>query len=274
MKFRKVNNLNRLQMLIFFFSVLLLFNAQSWAKELIVGFGQNKAPFVIGMTKQGLEIDIFREALAHKGHSMKVYHMPNKRLQIALISMKNVDAVATVREVPNDGLYYVDEFMYFDNYAISKMKNNLKISQVSDLKGLSILAWQNAYRDLGSEFELLFKPEPYKQNKKDYKPEPSKQYKKVYREDVNQNSQNKLFWLDRAQVIIIDKTIFNWYRIQLSKELDTNSEVIYHSIFQGKTYFQAAFKNKELVKDFEEGLKYIKNTGRYNQLYYKYTKQR
>ena len=240
-------------------SILFVLPAKGLADELRVGFGQDKPPFVIGKSKTGLEIDIFREALAYKGHSMEVNHMPNKRLQIALLENPDIDAVATVRQDAGDGLYYVDEFMYFDNYAISKMEDNLDINNVSDLKGKSVITWQNAYRDLGPEFEETFKPNP---------PE---EYKSKYREHPSQEGQNLMFWGDRAEVIVIDKTIFGWYRQQLSDRTDTTPEVAFHSIFSGRTYFQAAFKSEALAQDFEEGLMHLKETGRYDELYNKYT---
>lgn len=254
----KKNILKNGNVFIALFGIILIFSAKGWADELTVGFGQDKPPFVIGKTKTGLEIDIFREALSYKGHSMKVHHMPNKRLQLALLGTQNIDAVATVRQVPGDGLYYVDEFMYFDNYAISKSKDNLEINAIPDLVGLRVVTWQNAYRDLGPEFENTFQPNP---------PE---EYKTLYIEHSSQEGQNLMFWRERAEVIVIDKTIFGWYRQQLSEEADTTPEVTYHSIFSGKTYFQAAFKSEELARDFEEGLKHLKDTGRYDQLYNEY----
>lgn len=244
--------------LIALLAATLLFSVKAWSDEFTVGFGQDKPPFVIGKTKTGLEIDIFREALAYKGHTLNVFHMPNKRLQRALIDTQDIDAVATVRQVPGDGLYYVDEFMYFDNYAISKVRDDLEINEVSDLIGLSIITWQNAYRDLGPDFENAFQPNP---------PEA---YKSLYKEHHSQEGQSLMFWEDRAQVIVIDKTIFGWYSKQLSGETDTSPEVVYHPIFSGRTYFQAAFRNEQLAKDFEEGLENLKSTGRYDELYHKY----
>lgn len=254
------NKINRINLLIAVIGMILTFSAKIWSDELTIAFGQDKPPFVIGKTKTGLEIDIFREALEYKGHSMKVLHLPNRRLQRALIAENEIDGVATVRQVPGDGLYYVEKFVYFQNYAITKARDGLEINKVADLIGLSVVAWQNAYRDLGPEFESAFQP---------YPPE---EYKKLYRELHSQESQHLMFWKNRAKVIVTDKTIFEWYRKQLGKELNTTPEVIYHSIFSGKTYFQAAFRSEQLAKDFDEGLKHIKNKGRYNQLYNKYIK--
>ncbi|MBB3060172.1 substrate-binding periplasmic protein [Microbulbifer rhizosphaerae] len=249
----------KLSFIIAFF-ILCLLSDKGFSENVVVGFGIDKPPFVIGSSKKGLEIDIFREALAYKGHTLEVVHLPNKRLQKALLTIQGIDAVATVRQVPGDGLYYVDDFVYFDNYAISRKKDNLKINKVSDLVGNSIVAWENAYRDLGATFEELFQPVP---------PKP---YKKYYIEHSSQKGQNEMFWRGRSQIIIVDKAVFEWHRKQLGKKYDTTAEIVYHSIFSGKTYFQAAFKSKELAKDFEEGLKHIKRTSMYDHLYKKYTK--
>lgn len=239
--------------------MLFLLPGPVFSEEVVVGFGIDKPPFVIGSSRAGLEIDIFREALAHKGHTLKVAHLPNRRLQRALRIMQGIDAVATVREVPGDGLYYVDNFVYFDNYAISRKKDNLKINEISDLKGRSIVAWQNAYRDLGATFERLFEPGK------------STPYNKDYMEHSSQEGQNAMFWKGRVEVIIIDKTIFEWYRNHLSRKYDTTADVVYHPIFSGRTDFQVAFKRRELAEDFEEGLNHIKETGVYEELYEKYT---
>lgn len=252
----------RVSLLVTLFGILMLFFNHCRANELMVGFGQDKPPFIIGKTRTGLEIDIFREALAYKGHTMKASHMSNRRLQNALLTTQNVDAVATVRQVPGDGLYYVDEFIYFDNFAISKARDNLTINEVSDLIGLSILTWQNAYRDLGPEFERAFDPSQSGYDNSNYM------------EHYSQESQTLMFWEGRAQVIVIDKTIFGWHSKQLSDRTDTTQEVVYHPIFSGRTYFQAAFGNEALAKDFEAGLEHLKSTGRYGELYRKYITKR
>ncbi|MFT6909213.1 MAG: hypothetical protein ACJAS1_005929 [Oleiphilaceae bacterium] len=44
----------------------------SSAKEVVIGFGKNKVPFVIKEAGQSLEIDIFREALAFNGHTLSI----------------------------------------------------------------------------------------------------------------------------------------------------------------------------------------------------------
>lgn len=236
---------------------LLITTGVLFADELTIAFGQYRPPFILEKSKKGLEIDICRLALAYKGHTMKIHHMPNKRLQNVLKNRTELDGAASVRKDKEDGFYYVDKFIYYDNYAVSKKKSNFTINKVLDLVSYKVLAWQNAYRDLGDEFFNIFNPDSkIKHNK--------------YQEHYNQTSQITMFWAGRADTIIIDKTIFGWHRIQLNKKYNTSDEIIYHNIFSGKTYFQVAFRDKKIASDFQEGLNNIKETGEYDKLYKKY----
>jgi polar amino acid transport system substrate-binding protein len=241
----------------FSFVFLIIFCHLCWAREIVVGFGYDRTPYVIEKNNTGLEIDIFREALAIKGHTLAPQYMSNARLQVAMENPNSLEAIAAVRSTPGDGLYYVNDFVCFDNYAISRAKDNLKINEISDLKGLTIIAWQNAYRDLGPLYASLFKPLP------------NDEYKALYKEIVNQESQSEMFWRGRAQVIIVDKLIFNWYRKNLIG-VDTTELVKLHTIFPQKTYCQTAFRNKALAIEFEDGLNQLKKSGRYNELRKKY----
>ncbi|MDD5754515.1 MAG: transporter substrate-binding domain-containing protein [Methylococcales bacterium] len=229
----------------------------TWAQEITVGFAQDRSPFVIGQTDQGLEIEIFRAALADKGHTVKVVNIPKKRLWRLSDSIAALDAVATVMPVANDGLYYVNGFIYFDAYAFTKVSDNLTINKISDLKGLETIAWENAYKSMGAGFEKLFQPEP------------KEDYKKHYSEK-NQKIQNLMFWENRVQVIIVDRIIFAWHRKQLQNKIDTSAEIKMHPIFPRKTY-AAAFKDKKIADNFAVGLAKIKKSGLYAQLYRNYT---
>jgi len=232
--------------------------AAASAGDLLIAHGLDKPPFVFGSEQRGLEVDIMREALAYKGHTMRVVHIPNKRLQVA-IQTAGVDGAATVREA-NDGSFYSDDFITFENYAITRRAAAIRLDSVVDLKGHSIAAWQNAYRDLGADFEAAFKPDP------------KSVYLKSYFELPSQRSQNLMFWHDRAEVIIVDKTIFLWYRKDLAKEVDTSADVVFHNLFPRRTHFQAAFKDRRIRDDFNAGLRHLRETGRYQQLVDAYIK--
>lgn len=235
---------------------LLLPSVAVFAKELHVGFGQFKTPYVFEKDKKGLEIDLFREALAYKGHTLKVYHFSKKRLQKVLATMPKIDAVATVQKKEGDGFYYIPEFSFFENYVISRKADGLKIRRIEDLKDLRVVAWQNAHVDLGLKFNSFYKSHF--------------EGKEKYKEMTSQRSQNVAFWRKTTDVVIADKTIFLWYKSQVSEVIDTSEEVLYHPIFSGKTQFYAGFRDEALAKDFEKGLKHLKKTGRYDAIYKKY----
>jgi polar amino acid transport system substrate-binding protein len=228
------------------------------ARDLIVAHGLDKPPFVFGSEQRGLEIDIMREALALKGYGMRVMHVPNKRLQV-VIRASGVDAAATVRE-SDDGSFYSDDFITFENYAITRRAAHIRLDSVADLKGHTVVAWQNAWRDLGPEFEALFNPEV------------TLPYVRDYTELASQRTQNVMFWHGRAQVIIVDKTIFLWYRKELAAEVDTSAEVVFHNIFPRHTHFQVAFKDRQVRDDFNDGLRQLRKSGRYQQLVDAYIK--
>lgn len=241
--------------IIFMFSITL--SAISSAKEFVIGFGKNKAPFVIKEAGEGLEIDIFREALAFNGHSLSIVHVDNKGLLPALISGR-VDGIATARDTQKR-FCEVDKFIEFDNVAISLKERNLKIHTVKDLKAYTLVAWEKAYLDLGPEFNLLFKPDAQA-----LLPE-------GYFENRNQEAQNAMFWAGRVDLIVVDKTIFSWYQKQLSSQYPTDKPLSYHKIFGEKTYFPALFNDEVLCEDFRAGLKQLKKQKRYQQLFEKYT---
>jgi len=123
-----------------------------------------------------------------------------------------------------------------------------------------VVAWQNAWRDLGPEFEVLFNPEV------------TLPYVRDYTELASQRTQNLMFWHGRAQVIIVDKTIFLWYRKELASQVDTSAEVEFHNIFPRHTHFQVAFKDRQVRDDFNDGLRQLRKSGRYQQLVDAYIK--
>jgi len=225
------------------------------AEELKIGFTPDIPPFIIG--EKGLEVDIVRSALQYKGHTFKMKRYPYKRLQIA-VSKMGLDGAAAVRKTEGDGVFYSDDFIAFQNVAITKKKSGIVLEKISDLKGKSILAWQNAHRDLGKEFEDMFSPAT------------NSPHRKKYDEIPIQRNQNMMFWKERADVIVIDETIFLWYRNQLSEQVNTTEEVIFHNIFDNETHFQVAFKDQRIRDDFNEGLRHLRESGIYQQLLDKY----
>ena len=91
-------------------------------------------------------------------------------------------------------------------------------------------------------------------------------FPKNYNQAFNQLSQNKMFWADRVQLIIIDKTIFEHHKNILSKEFDTSAPITYHDLIKSKTSYAVAFNHAVLRDQFNEGLKKIRANGSYQKI--------
>ena len=232
-----------------------LLSSLAVAKDVVVGFGKDKPPFVFGREAKGLEIDIFREALAAKGHSLTVEHFDNGALVDAVVRGR-VDAVATARS-DDPALCQVEKYIQFENVAVSLADKNLTIEEIRDLANYRVVAWERAYQDLGDEFFGLFAPL-------------NRGSDSVYLEHHSQAAQVKMFWMGRADVVVIDRVIFEWYRTQMPPELDSQRAVQYHPVFDRPTYYPALFRDPALCLDFRMGLQQLKNNGAYQELYQSY----
>lgn len=230
---------------------ILVFDS-SYSQELTVAFGINRPPFIYQEKGQwrGFELDIAKKALALKGHTIKSSEfLANKRLAIA-VSQMDFDVGVTV-QYQDDGTFYSDDFISYHNFAISKKRHNLRIQSIQDLTQYSPVAWQNAYINLGPSFARYFGPDA------------KGAHLENYLEFVNQDSQNDYFWVGRADVIIIDKTIFLWHRKRLASKYETQQSVEFHDIFDQATHFKVNFKDKAIRDDFNVALAQLRSSGAY-----------
>ncbi len=228
------------------------------SREIIVAFTDDIPPFVMNNASEGLEVDILREALKYKDHTFRVMQCSYKRLAVAVAEM-GIDAAAAVRTT-DDGTYYSDSFIAFENYAITKKQSGITLQSIGDLKGHTIFTWQNAYRDLGPEFEALFSPSV------------KEPHIRKYHEIGIQKGQVQMFWRDPESVIIIDKSIFIWFTKQFQPDALAGDQIVYNEIFPIPTQFQVNFKSKAMRDDFNQGLKYIRDSGIYQGVFDTYLK--
>ncbi|BFM15274.1 transporter substrate-binding domain-containing protein [Maricurvus nonylphenolicus] len=227
------------------------------AAEVQVGFGQQKPPFVFIEEKRGLELDLVREALAYRGHTMQATLLPKRRLQ-RMLHAKKLDGMASLRiSESSPGVYFSAPYITFNNFAISKLSANHVINSFEDLRGKRVLAWPNARKDLGADFARVVVPPVGMRG--------------LYSEH-EQTEQNRFFWRYPNAVILIDKSIFGWFRQQLSISLDTSEEVVLHPIFEGGSRYGVAFHNEVIRNDFDAGLAQLHSTGRYQALVESYIK--
>ncbi|MBF0573989.1 MAG: transporter substrate-binding domain-containing protein [Desulfamplus sp.] len=240
--------------------VLILIPCKLFADELVMGVGLALPPYFIEESNSGFEMDIIKEALKLKGHTVKFKFLPFARIPVDFAAGK-VDCVSTINESSGIKANYSDVHVSYQNFAITLKSNNLTINSITDLKDKAVLAFQNAKVYLGKDFADMAEANP------------------KYEEIANQSAQTMRLYANRTQVFVGDGNIFKYYSQNLSKyfspeiasKIDTKQEVVYHAVFP-KTDYKVAFKSEQIMKDFNEGLKNIKASGLYDKLIAVYIK--
>lgn len=232
---------------------LLLCLPQSvYAKEIKLAVGFSVAPYIIQDSDNGIELDIIKEALAYKGHIMKTTYLPFIEIDRAIVD-KGADAIATVEEKIGIDGHFSDQVITYHNYAISLTSKNLEIDKISDLSDKSVTSFQLSTKYLGSEFAEMAKANPR------------------YREKEEHTLRIKLLFDGRIDVAIIDKNIFQYYSKDVADKTDVTQPVTYHDIFPENKY-KVIFQDKALRDDFNAGLKHLKESGRYQDIFDSYLK--
>ena len=226
--------------------------SSSFAAEVTVGFGKNRAPYVMNETNNGISVDLFRAALAHKGHSMQPLYISTNNANAAI--HHRVDAISHSTEITSENHFLSDYYLSFKNCIITKSFSGIEIASLEDLTGHRITAWPGAHKYLGEKFSALFSPEHFKEHSPDYF------------EHESQLAQNQMFWRDRTDIIILDENIFRWYRRALTHQIDTNDSVNFHYLLPQETLVRALFKQASIRDDFNEGIRALRNSGEYQRI--------
>lgn len=228
-----------------------ILNAQA-ERPLIIGFGNNKPPYVFEEKSSGLEVEIVQEALSHAGYKMKPFFGPMERLKLMMMD-GSLDGITITNINENLKYHHSMPFIKYHNYAIVLKKKNIKIKSISDLKKYSIISFQRARDLLGEEFAKMAKENPQ------------------YKETADQKIRNIQLYKERVDVAIADKRIFEYFNTQLDSSFDVKQPIVLYDIFNVIEY-QAAFRSKEVMTKFNSGLAAIKKNGIYRKLEVKYSK--
>ncbi|WP_286234564.1 substrate-binding periplasmic protein [Thalassotalea sediminis] len=224
---------------------LLFFNIGT-AKELNVAVSQTLPPYVLPESNSGIEIDLFREAMALKGYEIRPFYVPFARLSTSLKHEKT-DVALTLQIDPNlTGVHYSQPYIFYRNVVVSLKKRQLQIDKIEDLKQYSILAFQNAAIFLGEQFHNITKT-----NRK-------------YVEIANQQNQVHMLYLERVDAIIMDEKIFHYFR-QQEPEQYRKEAINIHPLFV-PIFYHVGFKDEKLRDAYDNALNTLKGNGRYQEI--------
>ena len=185
--------------------------------ELITGLA--KPPFILEDQQRGLQLDLIREAFASENLSVHFNAMPLGRNLTGFRRM-NADGIITLPpSYEHPALFMSKPYIIYQNVAVSLAEDNFTIDKISDLSDKSIIAFQNAKKFLGEDYEGAIA------------------YSMDYREVPDQMKQIELLFLRRTEVIILDINIFKYF-VKTQKNALFNKPFSYHYIFQAGSRYK------------------------------------
>jgi len=223
----------------------------SSAEQVRMAFANTIPPYTIPETSTGIELDIVREALAFKDHTLIIHYMPLSRMP-GSFALGDVDGVMTdfgTDLSPLDG-HYAEPAILFNNRFYSLKDRNLQIRKPSDIKGLSIVAFPGAQKRF---------PEWLKDSQEDGR----------YHEIKVQKLQILLLFAGRYDLVLSDKVVFQYFFLQQLKNNNLQAKPLSeHDVFVERPLdYRPVFKSPKIRDDFNEGLQVLKSSGRYQEIF-------
>lgn len=209
---------------------------------------------------EGREADIITETLASCGHSVQFKAQPFTRHWDTYRNNTQYDAVTTVPsdlELPGARS---DIYIEYHNGLSTLKEANLKLSSLSDLKDLRVIAFKGAKDMLPGLKEII----------------PTM---KSYKEDARQINQSRLLFAKRTNVVLGDGLIFAAYNADLRAQsqseslgFNPNQQVTFKAMFKpnGLTMM---FRNSNMRDEFNKCFRQLQTTGRIQKINTKYIDQ-
>ena len=222
-----------------------------------MAFGEKIPPYCFPESDTGIELEVIGEALAFKGHKLKPVYYPLARVPIAFRQGK-VDAAMTNlgQDLSQFGAHYGDSAVVYDNVLITLESSQLQLNKPEDLKGQRIVAFQGAAQRY---------PEWLTQSQLD----------NLYFEQNNQELQVLGLNKRRYDVVLSDRSIYRYFELQLARTslFHPKSVVMHEFVKVNPQDYRPIFRSAEIRDDFNQGLKHLKDSGRFQAIYDNYLKK-
>ncbi|MFL4470694.1 substrate-binding periplasmic protein [Tateyamaria armeniaca] len=218
------------------------------AAEITMTFGDSTPPYAFSDTGTGLEVDIVREALAHRGHVLVPSFVPAARVE-RQFKQGLVDAASKDpgRTLEGPDAHYADVSVEFFDVLITLTERDLELTSPSDLDGLKVMAFQNAW---------MFFPDWLTRVRDEGR----------YSQTSDQSEQVRALASGLVDVVVADRNIFNYHARAWAKDSGEALPAMTMSEFQPPLRVQPVFRDADIRDDFNAGLSHLKETGRYDEL--------
>ena len=218
-------------------------------RPLTVAISTDMPPYVMQRANDGLAVAVLRAALPDR--TLRFVQVPYQEVETT-VGDGRADAAAIVQSGLK-GVFYSNSFITFMDSTFSKKSDGLSIRAVGDLAGKPVLTWQGAWRELGPEFEALFRPGgPQRADLEEF---------------IDQKDQVDAFWARKRAVAVIDRNIFGHFSGKLNRSMD---DVVSHSVFPPSTEAKVGFEDAATRDAFNRGLAELCSSGKYAALIERY----
>ncbi len=234
---------------------LLLLPADSRAAGLTGSFASGKAPYLWEDAGEirGAEFDIVKTVLRRAGFELHPRAMPNNRL-IATFPDSDFDFATGLQPSDLPGYCHTSAYMSYHNIAITRRADHIALNDPAALLHYKVAIRQYLYQDLG--LDRLGTMPAYPPGN--------------FTEFTAQDQQVRFFFAGRADVIILDQTIFQWYAKRLDLLPAKQDALEVHDLFPAKHGVRAAFKDPKLCEAFDRNLAAIVADGSYRAIWRSY----
>lgn len=229
---------------------LMIMHPASYGIEVRVGVG-NFEPYFIAKGETGLFTELLNaifERIPEYQPSYKFDRSNNRLFQE--FRDGNLDAVANVFESMDLAPCHTKSFFHFQDMAMTRARDNIKIERIEDLRGKAIITFQGAREFLGDTFAH--------QTQDGY-----------YIELANPGHQVRQLARGKGEVSIGDLFVF-LHNLQMVPGLDmTPDDFHYHKVIP-KNSTRMGFNDHKLCKLFSNALDEIEKDGIDKAIYRKY----
>jgi len=235
--------------------LILLLVALGSSKEYKLVFSESTPPYVF-KDGSGIVQTIVKEALAYKGHTVSPVFI-NIGRGFELFKYGYVDGSTIIQKSSGLRAFYSVDYMQYHNAVFALKKNHYAIQKLDDVRDYHLIGFQNANKYLGKNFGKT-----------------ALSMGKRYSELADQKQQVYMLFKGRTDIVAMDRHIFKFYRNELIREgkIDPKEQFDLFELFE-PTKYQTAFKDKKSRDDFNEGIRHLKETGRYDEIYRDYSEK-
>ncbi len=214
--------------------------------------GLSKPPFVIEDDNQkiGIQLELIKAAFSTEQRDVSFLHLPLSRSFSSIEKWHSDGTITLPLNYKREGVYLSLPYISYHNVLVTLAEDKIELTNINDVAEKKVVAFQTAQHFLGDEFESAV------------------QGAQDYREMADQAKQIEMLFMKRAEILVLDISIFKYFLLQHSDKKYKKPYVV-HSFFKPANY-SAGFKNKLIRDEFNRGLNTIKMNGTYQKILDKY----